>query len=61
MLLDWLARTRGNEMFARAAILVEHSVDALLEVSEKRTADLGGPLGTKGFTMALCEEIRRRI
>jgi 3-isopropylmalate dehydrogenase len=61
MLLDWLARTRGNEMFARAAILVEQSVDALLEVPEKRTADLGGPLGTKAFTTALCEEIRRRI
>jgi 3-isopropylmalate dehydrogenase len=61
MLLDWLARTRGIEMFARGASLVDQSVDALLEIPEKRTADLGGPLGTKAFTAALCEEITRRI
>ena len=61
MLLDWLARKRGAETFARAAKLVEESVDALLEVPEKRTADLGGPLGTKAFTAAVCEEINRRI
>jgi isocitrate/isopropylmalate dehydrogenase len=61
MLLDWLARTRGNETFARGANLVEQSVDALLEVPEKRTPDLGGPLGTKAFTAALCEEISRRL
>jgi 3-isopropylmalate dehydrogenase len=61
MLLDWLARTRGNETFARGASLIEQSVDALLEVPEKRTPDLGGPLGTKAFTAALCEEITRRL
>jgi len=61
LLLDWLARTRGIETFARAAKLVEQSVDVLLELPEKRTADLGGPFGTKAFTGALCEEIERRI
>jgi isocitrate/isopropylmalate dehydrogenase len=61
MLLDWLARTRGNETFARGASLVEQSVDALLEVPEKRTPDLCGPLGTKAFTAALSEEITRRL
>jgi len=61
MLLDWLARKSGREIFARAAELVEESVDALLEVPEKRTADVGGPLGTKAFTAAVCEEINRRI
>jgi 3-isopropylmalate dehydrogenase len=61
MLLDWLASNRGIETFARAAKVVEQSVDALLEVPEKRTADLGGPLGTKAFTKALCEEINRAI
>jgi 3-isopropylmalate dehydrogenase len=60
MLLDWLACARGNEKFAKAASLVEQCIDALLEVPEKRTADLGGPLGTKAFTAALCEEISRR-
>ena len=61
MLLDWMARTRGNETFARGASLVEKSVDALLEVPERRTADLGGQLGTEAFTAALCEEITRRV
>jgi len=61
MLLDWLARARGYEAFAKGANLVEQSVDALLEVPEKRTPDLGGPLGTKAFTAALCEEIIRRL
>jgi isocitrate/isopropylmalate dehydrogenase len=61
LLLNWLARTPGNETFARASILIEQSVDALLAVPEKRTADLGGPLGTKAFTAALCEEIVSRL
>jgi 3-isopropylmalate dehydrogenase len=61
MLLDWLARTRGNEAFARGAHLVEQSVDALLEVPEKRMPDLGGTLGTKAFAAARCEEITRRL
>ena len=61
MLLDWLARTHSNEKFATGAKLIEQSVDALLETPDTRTADLGGSLGTKAFTQALCEEIDRRI
>jgi hypothetical protein len=54
-------RTPGNEVFARVSILMEQSVDATLAVPEKRTADLSGPLGTKAFTAALCEEIVSRL
>ncbi len=59
MLLDWLARKHGEANFAGAAKLIDESVDALLQDARRRTADLGGKLGTKAFTGALCEEIGR--
>ncbi len=61
MLLDWIARRRGLEPFAAAAAAIERSVDAMLEEVATRTADLGGPLGTRAFTAALCDEIGRRL
>lgn len=60
MLLDWLARQHGQENLRTGARLIEESLDALLEDPAKRTLDLGGRLGTKAFTAAICEEIRRR-
>ena len=60
MLLDWLARKHANNPLAQGARLIEESVDALLEDPARRTLDLGGSLGTKAFTAALCEEIARR-
>lgn len=60
MLLEWLARRHGKEELAKVAHLVEESVDALLGNPESRTADLGGKLGTKAYTAALCEEVSRR-
>ncbi|MGH9689587.1 MAG: isocitrate/isopropylmalate dehydrogenase family protein [Candidatus Acidiferrales bacterium] len=59
MLLDWLARRHGKERLAQAAGLIDQSVDAVLKDPARRTADLGGKLGTKSYTAALCEEIRR--
>ena len=59
MLLDWLARKHGREAFAQAATSIDGAVDALLADPARRTADLGGTLGTKGFTDALCREIAR--
>ncbi len=58
LLLDWLARRYGKESLAQAARLIDQSVDAVLKDPAKRTADLGGKLGTKAYTAALCEEIR---
>jgi 3-isopropylmalate dehydrogenase len=62
MLLEWLGRRHKNERLVRAARTIDQSVDALLQVPASRTADLGGNLGTKAFTAALCAEIggRRR-
>jgi 3-isopropylmalate dehydrogenase len=60
MLLDWLARKHAETKFAAAAKLIDESLDALLKDESRRTADLGGKLGTKGFTKALSDEIARR-
>ncbi|MBR0646817.1 isocitrate/isopropylmalate dehydrogenase family protein [Plastoroseomonas hellenica] len=62
MLLDWLARQApGREGFVAAARAIEAAVDALLADPARRTPDLGGPLGTRAYTAALCEEIGRRL
>jgi 3-isopropylmalate dehydrogenase len=61
MLLDWLARKHGNAKLARAAKLIEESLDAVLKDARRRTVDLGGKLGTKAFTKALSEEISRHF
>ena len=60
MLLDWLARKHGRDAFAQAAALIEGAVDALLADPARRTADLGGKLGTKAFADALSREIAKR-
>jgi 3-isopropylmalate dehydrogenase len=57
MLLDWLAiRHRRDDLHA-AARAIEAALDVLLADPARRTADLGGPLGTRAFTGALCREI----
>jgi isocitrate/isopropylmalate dehydrogenase len=49
MLLAWLAERRGDERLAQAADLIDRAVDQTISNPEWRTADLGGPLGTKAF------------
>ena len=58
MLLGWLARKRGRENFAAAERAIECAVDALIQDPSRRTADLGGTLGTRAFTAVLCEKLR---
>ena len=59
MLLDWLSRRRNAPALADAARAIDGAVDRLLRDASTRTADLGGPLGTKAFTDRLCDEIER--
>ena len=59
MLLGWLARKHGRRDLARAQELIERAVDTLAADTATRTADLGGKLGTRAYTQALCEEISR--
>ena len=46
-----------NEAFARAHAAIESAVDALLRDPARRTPDLGGALGTRAFTDALCAQM----
>ncbi|MBI1182089.1 MAG: isocitrate/isopropylmalate dehydrogenase family protein [Alphaproteobacteria bacterium] len=61
LLLDWLGRRHARPEYGRAADAVEAAVDALLANPAARTADLGGTLGTTGFTDALCAELSLRL
>jgi isocitrate/isopropylmalate dehydrogenase len=62
MLLDWIARRRpGCENYARAGTAIAEAIDALVADPTRRTPDLGGPLGTRAFTAALCREVETRL
>jgi len=52
MLLDWLANRQGRRDLVEAAAAIEITIDQLLADPSKRTADLGGPLGTAAFARA---------
>ncbi|HXF52659.1 MAG TPA: isocitrate/isopropylmalate family dehydrogenase [Hyphomicrobiaceae bacterium] len=52
MLLDWLADRQDRRDLAEAAGAIETTVDQLLADPARRTADLGGPLGTAAFASA---------
>ncbi len=60
MLLGWLGRRFQSNTLARAASLIDESVDALVSNADTRTPDLGGTLGTTVFTDALRAEIAGR-
>src|SRR3954468_792495 len=49
MLLAWLGERRDNGRLGQAAAAIEAALDAAIAKPEWRTADLGGPLGTKAF------------
>ena len=53
MLLDWLAERHGRSDCAAAAARITAAVDRALSNPATRTADLGGPLGTRAFTAAV--------
>ena len=61
MLLDWLARRHGDRNLALAADAIEKAIDTVLNDPARRTADLGGPLGTGAFTSEVCREVSARV
>ncbi len=61
MLLDWLSRKHTAPALARAAAAIEAAIDTLLADPARRTADLGGPLGTRAFTEALCGQVEQAL
>ncbi len=58
MLLAWLGERRGDERLLRAGGMIEAGLDRLIGDPSGRTADLGGPLGTKAFAAALIGMMR---
>lgn len=59
MLLDWLAARRRRPALAAAARRISAAVDRTLANPATRTADLGGPLGTRAFTAAVTAALAR--
>jgi isocitrate/isopropylmalate dehydrogenase len=53
MLLEWLAERKGFKNAGDAARAISAAVDRTLEDPGKRTADLGGKLGTRAFGEAV--------
>jgi len=49
MLLAWLGDRRSDTRLVTAADLMERALDETVAKKEWRTADLGGPLGTRAF------------
>jgi 3-isopropylmalate dehydrogenase len=49
MLLAWLGERKGDRALLQAAAAIEAALDRAIARPEHRTADLGGPLGTKAF------------
>ena len=49
MLFTWLGERRGDQRLIHASELIEDALDQVIARPEWRTADLGGPLGTRAF------------
>jgi 3-isopropylmalate dehydrogenase len=61
MWLDWLAERRDDPRIPRVAAAIHASVDAMLAEPALRTADLGGPLGTRDFARILAERTAQSL
>src|SRR3954447_13689724 len=59
MLLAWLGERREDARLLQAAAGIEAALDAAIAKPEWRTADLGGPVGTKAFGAKVVELLRR--
>jgi 3-isopropylmalate dehydrogenase len=57
MLLAWLGEQREDPRLGRAGARIEEALDRVLEDREGRTADLGGPLGTRAFGERVAEAV----
>jgi 3-isopropylmalate dehydrogenase len=57
MLLEWMAARHSAGALAQAARAIDAAVDAVLRSPATRTADLGGPLGTREFADAVAGKL----
>ena len=58
MLLNWLGARHNNKSFNDAATAIDTAIDTVLAEPDKRTADLGGPLGTQEFAAVVAEVLK---
>jgi isocitrate/isopropylmalate dehydrogenase len=58
MLLNWLSARHNNQAFNDAATAIDTAIDAVLAEPDKRTADLGGQLGTQAFAAVVAEVLK---
>jgi isocitrate/isopropylmalate dehydrogenase len=58
MLLDWLASRHGRPEYAAAAQAINAAIDQAIADPNRRTADLGGTLGTRAFGATIADAIR---
>jgi 3-isopropylmalate dehydrogenase len=57
MLLEWIGEKKKQKKCASAARAINEAVDRVLADPAKRTADLGGKLGTRAFGEAVAAEV----
>jgi isocitrate/isopropylmalate dehydrogenase len=55
MLLAWLGERRNDPRLTRAAATIDDALERAIASPQWRTADLGGPLGTKAFGERVAE------
>ena len=59
MLLEWMGEKKNLTSCVAASRAINAALDRVLADPEKRTADLGGPLGTKAFGEAVAAQIEK--
>ena len=57
MLLQWLGERHDRSDLLKASAAIESAVDTVLADKNRRTTDLGGPLGTRDFSLAVVAEL----
>lgn len=58
MLLEWLGVKHVNQTYVKASKVMQCATDLVLLDSSKRTVDLGGRMGCKGFAEAVSSVIK---
>jgi 3-isopropylmalate dehydrogenase len=58
MLLEWIAEKRQVENCGAAARAIYEAVDRVLADPAKRTADLGGTMGTRAFAAEIAQAVQ---
>jgi 3-isopropylmalate dehydrogenase len=61
MLLAWLGERNHDEGLSRAAVAIDDALERAIATPEWRTADIGGPVGTKAFGERVATLLREPV